>query len=113
LLVLFLLAAGCAIAPRGPKVSHTVEDFTGRSDGLVHREVWKDDAFGHGIYVFTDPALANVKVWHTNQAALGGCSHFQAGSLTIMVDSNTAPIIGAVGTATGNILGAAAKAAVK
>jgi hypothetical protein len=91
-----------------------IEHFQGRSDGLVYRkQIWRDDAFTRGIYFFADPALAKVNAWHTNQGALGGCSHFSAGTVEIHVDTNTAPIVGAAGTAVGNIIGAAAKTAVK
>jgi hypothetical protein len=50
---------------------------------------------------------------HTNQSALGGGSVFSAGTVTITVDTNTAPIVGATGTAVGNIIGAAAKTTLK
>ena len=50
---------------------------------------------------------------HTNQSALGGGSSFTAGSLTLVVDANTAAIITSGGTAIGNIIGASVKAAVK
>ena len=114
LLCALALIPACAIQPRGPVVSHTVETFSpGRSDNLVTREIWRDDAFTRGIFFFTDPSLTAVKVWHTNQTALGGCSHFQAGSAGIVVDSNLVPAITATGTAVGNVVGAAAKSAVK
>ena len=50
---------------------------------------------------------------HTNQAALGGGSSFTAGGLTVLVDTNSDKIIGVIGTAAGNLIGAAAKSAVK
>ena len=110
----FLLSAfcfsACAIQPRGPVVSHSVEQFAGRRDGLTYREVWKDDAFTRGIFFFTDPSLVGVKIWHTNQTALGGCSHFSAGNAGVTVDSAG---IAAAGTAVGNVVGAAVKTAVK
>lgn len=105
--------AGCAIPPRGPVVQHTVEHFAGREDGLVSREVWRDDAFSRGYYLFADPSLQTINAWHTNQSALGGCSHFSAGAVAITVSSNLVPAIGAAGTAVGNIVGAAAKTALK
>ena len=112
-LICGLLLAGCAVPPSGPVVSHSIERFEGRSDGLVCKETWRDKAFTHGWYLFADPAMQSVHAWHTNQAALGGCSHFDAGSVTIVVDSNLVPAITAAGTATGNIIGAAVKTAVK
>lgn len=108
-----IVFSGCAIQPRGPVVSHTIEYYAGRKDGLVRREVWKDDAFTRGIFFFADPSLTAVKVWHTNQTALGGCSHFEAGAASIVVSSNLVPAIAAGGTAVGNIVGAAAKSALK
>ena len=105
--------SACAIVPRGPVVSHTIERFSGRADGLISREVFRDKTFTRGFYFFTDPSLSSINAWHTNQAALGGCSHFTAGGAGIVVDPNTAAIIGAAGTAAGNIIGAAAKSAVK
>jgi hypothetical protein len=110
--ILCLVLTGCAVVPRGPITSHSVERFQGRSDGLVAREIWKDAAFTRGIYVFTDPKLTTVTAWQTNQTALGGCSHFQCGELSIIVDSNLVPAITATGTAVGNVVGAAAKTAV-
>ena len=38
---------------------------------------------------------------------------FSAGQLGIIVDTNTAQILNAAGTATGNVIGSAAKAALK
>jgi hypothetical protein len=108
-----LCLAGCAVPPSGPIVSHTIRHYAGRPDGLIAEEVWRDKAFSHGWYLFADPAMQSVHAWHTNQAALGGCSHFDAGSVTIAVDTNTAAIIGAGGTAAGNIIGATAKSAIK
>jgi hypothetical protein len=50
---------------------------------------------------------------HTNQQGLGGGSAFSAGPMSIVLDSNTAPALTAAGAALGNIIGAAAKTAVK
>jgi hypothetical protein len=104
---------GCAIAPRGPIVSHTIDRFSGRLDGLIYHETWQDKTFTRGYYLFADPNLMALKAWHTNQTALGGCSHFQCGSISITVDTNTAAIVSAGGTAVGNVVGAAVKTAVK
>lgn len=118
-----LLLTGCAVVPRGPIVrhsspTHVVERFACRPDGLVYRETWAgerwtDDAFGRGLYFFTDPKLSGLVATHTNQAALGGGSSISSGSISIIVDSNLVPAITATGTAAGNIIGAAAKTAVK
>jgi hypothetical protein len=110
---LSLLFSGCACPHRKAESIHVVETFDGRLDGLIHRETWRDGEQGGGEFLFTDPAAGQLFAAHTNQNALGGGSVFSAGTVTITVDSNTAPIVGATGTAVGNIIGAAAKSAVK
>ena len=92
-----VFCVGCACPRRKAESSHAVEEFSGRADGLVYRETWKDTEGGA----------------HTNQSSLGGGSVFSAGTVTITVDTNTAAILGSAGTAVGNIIGAAAKTAVK
>jgi hypothetical protein len=108
-----LVFPGCACPHRQSETLHTLETYSGREDGLVAREEWRDAEGGGGFFLFADPTAQNMAAIHTNQTALGGGSAFTAGSMTSMVDTNLAPAIGAAGTATGNILGAAAKAAVK
>jgi hypothetical protein len=108
----FILCS-CACPHRKAEATHVVENFTDRVDGLIRRETWRDAETGGGEFVFTDPAAGQLFAAHTNQSALGGGSVFSTGTVTITVDSNTAPIIGAAGTAAGNIIGAAAKAAAK
>ena len=107
------LAAGCACPHRRAESVHLIELFDGRPDGLVARETWRDHESGGGCFLFTDPTVQAMTAIHTNQQALGGGSVFTIGPAAIVVDSNTAPIIGAAGTAAGNIIGAAAKTAVK
>jgi hypothetical protein len=118
LLRIFLLPSSfflcsCACPHRKGESSHVVETFAGRLDGLVHRETWRDAEQGGGQFFFTDPAAGQLFASHTNQSALGGGSVFSAGTVTITVDTNTAAIVGATGTAVGNVIGAAAKTAVK
>jgi hypothetical protein len=108
-----LLFPGCACPHRQSETSHVVELYRGREDGLIAREEWRDAEGGGGFFLFADPTVQNMAAVHTNQTALGGGSVFTAGSLTSLVDTNLAPAIGAAGTAAGNIIGAAAKAAVK
>jgi len=112
-ILLPLAFLGCACPHRKAESSHFVEAFAGRSDGMVRRESWRDSEQGGGQFVLTDPAAGQLFASHTNQSALGGGSAFSAGTVTITVDSNAAPIIGAAGTAVGNVIGAAAKAAAK
>jgi len=103
----------CACPHRRAEATHVVDSFAGRVDGLIRRETWRDAETGGGEFVFTDPAAAQLFAAHTNQSALDGGSVFSTGAVAITVDTNTAPIIGAGGTAAGNIIGAAAKAAAK
>ncbi len=108
----FILSS-CACPHRKGESTHVIESFAARPDGLVWRETWRDAEQGGGQFFFTDPAAGQLFAAHTNQSALGGGSVFSAGTVTITVDTNTAPIIGATGTAVGNIIGAAAKSAIK
>lgn len=108
---LFLQA--CACPHRKAVSSHEVETYAGRVDGLIRRETWRDSEQGGGQFVFTDPSAAQLFASHTNQAALGGGSVFSAGAVAVVVDTNTSAIVGATGTAVGNVIGAAAKTAVK
>jgi hypothetical protein len=105
--------SSCACPHRKAESSHRIESFAGRSDGLVRRETWRDAEQGGGQFVFTDPAVGQLFAAHTNQSALGGGSVFSAGTVSVTVDTNTAPIIGAAGTAVGNVIGAAAKSSIK
>jgi hypothetical protein len=111
--VLSLFWPGCACPRRTAEASHSVEWFRDRPDGLLRRETWRDTESGGGLFLFTDPAVQQMTALHTNQAALGGGSLFSAATAAVTVDSNTAAIVGASGTAVGNVIGAAAKSAVK
>jgi hypothetical protein len=108
----FILSA-CSSPHRHAESSKTIEWFDQRPDGLTCRETWRDSEKGGGQFLFTDPSVQAMVALHTNQTALGGGSLFSAGTVTINVDSNTAAIVGAAGTATGNIIGAAAKSSLK
>ena len=112
---LILTLFGCACPHRKALTTHTVEVFdpTARPDALIAREEWRDQEGGGGFFLFADPNVQAMTANHTNQCALGGGSAFAAGSFTILVDSNLVPAIAATGTAAGNIIGAAAKSAVK
>jgi hypothetical protein len=108
-----LFCVGCACPHRKAATSHAIEEFSGRADGLVYRETWKDSEGGGGVFFCADPNVQNMFAAHTNQSNLGGGSVFSAGTVTITVDTNTAALVGSAGTAIGNIIGAAAKTAVK
>jgi hypothetical protein len=107
------LFPACACPHRAAVTLRTVEWFNARPDGLVARETWRDSEGGGGFFLFADPNVQAMTASHTNQTALGGGSAFAAGSFAIVVDSNLVPAIAATGTAAGNIIGAAAKTAVK
>jgi hypothetical protein len=111
--LLLLLACGCAHPFRQAITTETDTFYTNRPDGMWARIEWKDSERGGGVFVLTDPDIASLTVVHTNQTALGGGSTITAGPATIKVDPQTGAIIGATGTAVGNVIGAAVKAAVK
>jgi hypothetical protein len=111
--LILTLLCGCACPHRKATTLHVLEAFQDRPDGLISRESWKDSEGGGGFFFFADPNVQAMTALHTNQTALGGGSAFAAGSFTSLVDSNLVPAIAATGTAAGNIIGAAAKAAVK
>ena len=108
-----LLLPGCACPRRQASTTHVREAFTNRDDGLILRETWQDKEGGGGFFLFADPNVQGMTALHTNQSALGGGSVFTAGSLTVILDTNTAAVVAAGGTAIGNIVGAAAKSALK
>jgi len=111
--LLWQLLPGCSLPHRRAAATHTIEVFHCRPDGLISRESWQDSEGGGGFFFFADPHVQAMTAIHTNQCALGGGSAFSAGSMMILVDSNLVPAITATGTAAGNIIGAAAKSAVK
>ena len=92
-----------------------VQTIVARRGIVVHEGQygWRDKEAGGGLFLLTDPAVQQMTALHTNQAALGGGSLFSAATAAVTVDTNTAAIVGASGTAVGNVIGAAAKSAVK
>jgi len=92
---------------------HELRTYQGRPDGMVALETWRDTEKGGGWFLLTDPNVTGLLAIHTNQTALGGGSQFMTGQASIVVDPQTGNIVGAVGTAAGNIIGAALKTAVK
>lgn len=105
LIVVIIALAGCTMLPHGP----VVEDrrYEGRTDGLV--EVIRDEAFGRGLYFFTDSTLTAVDASQTN--IFGGSSHFTAGAVTVVVSTNLPKAIEAGGTAGGIIVKSAIEGA--
>lgn len=111
-LLLALSLTGCTIAPHGSRTTRKVYTYQGRQDGLVRVERWTDRSAGGGMLLMMDPTLNNVALYHTNSAMQVG-GWFTLGNGSVNVDPQTGAIIGAVGTAAGNIIGAALKTAVK
>lgn len=74
-------------------------------------ETWLDTSSGGGTFVFTDPAASQLEFDHTNQSALGGGRQTKAGSITSTITTNAVSAITAGGSAVGNVIGAATKAA--
>src|SRR5580658_3947139 len=68
--------SSCACPHRKSESSHAVEGFSGRADGLVYRETWKDTEGGGGLFFCADPHVQNMFAAHTNQSSLGGGSMF-------------------------------------
>ena len=78
---------------------------------LARHEIWEDYSAGGGTFLFTDPNASQIASSVSNQAALAGSHAFTVGSITSTVTTNDVGAINAVGSAAGNVIGAAAKAA--
>ena len=113
LCVLALIFPGCACPHRKAESRHTADYYESREDGLIEHDEWIDTERGGGLFLFADPTVQSLTAIHTNQTALGGGSSFITGKMNSIMDSNAPTFIGAAGTAAGNIIGAAAKTAVK
>jgi len=112
-LLLPLLLLSCAMPHRAARVTHELRTYQGRSDGLISIATWTDSEKGGGVFLLTDPEVQTLSVIHTNQTALGGGSIITAGPMSLKVDPQTGAIIAATGTAVGNVVGAAVKAATR
>ena len=113
LALLCLFLCGCAHPHRTGYSTREIRVYQGRTDGLVRVETWKDVERGGGTFLLTDPAIASLTAFHTNQTELGGGSYIGTGQMTITIDPETGAIVAATGTAIGNIVGAALKTAIK
>ena len=111
-LLTLLALCSCTIAPHGSRATHRVWTYEGRRDGLVRYEKWTDRSAGGGALFFMDPSLQAVTIVHTN-ADLRTGGTFSVGSASVVLDPQTGAVIGAAGTAVGNVIGAALKTAVK
>jgi hypothetical protein len=110
--ILATVLCGCTIAPHGSKTTRDVWTYAGNPPVMIRHERTVDRSAGGGALFLMDPSLNNVAIYHTN-ADLHVGGWFLLGSGTVTVDPQTTGIIGAVGTAAGNIIGAAAKTAVR
>jgi uncharacterized membrane protein len=112
LIALMFAICGCAVIHRSSATTAVTEWY--RPDGtLEKRRTVRDTERGMGAEALEHDTLTNLCVVHSNQTSLGGYSCFGVGAATSDVSSNAAPVIGAAGTAVGNVVGAAAKSAVK
>lgn len=102
--VLLVNLCGCSTPHRTVESSDKIERFSGRTDGLIWRETWLDRDMGGGIFFGADPTVQSMTCLHTNQNHLGGGSQFSTGTISIVVSTNDAGIVGAAGTAAGNII---------
>jgi len=112
ILSVFILC-GCATPHRDSQSTHSIKRYQGRQDGMIASEEWRDEHRAGAIFFFTDPSSQGFCDKFTNQPGLGGSSWFMAAPFSMIVDSNLVPAISATGTAMGNVIGAAAKSAVK
>ena len=78
---------------------------------LARHEIWEDYSAGGGTFLFTDPNASQIASAVSNQAGLAGSHAFTVGSISSTVTTNDVGAINAVGSAAGNVIGAAAKAA--
>lgn len=113
LVLIPLLLTGCAYPHRTALTTHELRRYQGRPDGLIALETWRDSERGGGVFFCTDPKVQSFAASHTNQTALGGGSVLNTGPMELTVDPQTGAIIGATGTAVGNVIGAAIKTAIK
>lgn len=114
IVVALLLAAGCVSVHKKTTSTETIRDYTcvtNKAGDIVrvvtHEEVRQDVYRDGGVTAFADPKVSILRTRHENQSKLGGGSQVNIAEISASVSTNTAPIIGAGGTALGNIIGAA------
>lgn len=78
---------------------------------VAERETWTDVSRGGGTFVFTDPQASQINSSVNNQAALAGGHSFAVGTVSSTITTNAVAAINSAGSAVGNVIGAAAKAA--
>lgn len=90
-----LLLPGCVAATKKARTIHERFDYTvcPASPGhyvamLTCHEIWRDESRG-GVHAFlSDPKASALVSLHTNQAALGGGSSLEIGSIESTVSTN-------------------------
>jgi hypothetical protein len=100
------------IAPSGTNTSGFWSGLVNRPKTfLAYRETWEDKSSGGGTFVFTDPQASQLSFTKTNQSGLGGSRSVTIGSIQSTITTNAVAAITSAGSAVGNVIGAAAKAA--
>ena len=109
-----LALAGCVGVHKKSCSTETVRDYITRTNSagnlvaVLSREEIRTDVYRDGgTALFADPKASELKTSHRNQTKLGGGSTLNVGELSSSVSTNTAPIIGSLGTAAGNGFNAA------
>lgn len=103
------LLAGCASPHMSARATHELRHYAGRPDGLLSVETWTDSHGGGGWFLCSDSSLASLADYHTNM--FGGGSAVFLGPGEVKVDPQTGAIMGATGTALGNVGAVLMKAA--
>lgn len=109
IIAVVVLISGCAAPHRVGTAVHELRQYTGRNDGLISEEVWKDSEKGGGWFLLTTSSVQSLHARHDNQPALGGSSDFSAGPISITGDPAT---VNALGSAIGKVVGEALKTSV-
>lgn len=111
--ILLITLTGCAFPHRSGYTVDEVRSYAGRADGLIRVEIRKDREGGGGLFFLSTSDVQWMSVTHTNQDGLGGGSTVTIGPFHNATDPQTGQIIQDLGSAVGNVVGAAVKTAVK
>lgn len=113
-ILILALCGGCTVAPHGSHATHRIWTYApgSRKDGLIRYEVETDRSAGGGGQLGTFANLQNLALEHTNSVMRVG-GRLTIGNAYIGVDTNTARVVTALGTASGEIIGAAMGTAAK
>lgn len=110
LITLLLIACqGCAFPHRISKASKEVREYDGRPDGLKRVTIIQDREGGGGVFFMTTSDVQMMNVSKTNITELGGGSYLTIGPYHQSIDPQTGQIVQDLGSAVGNVIGAAAR----